>query len=413
LVNSDSGTDPCCTSQSFLLYPAFRPLICAAPAPVVRAKAHSEQTKVIVEEAALDYPLGRRLLDYARDRGIPAQVVARPQGVRIPGEDPRRAYEQAKQTLFAGLRRSLRFQTCRPSADYQLPLAGSCPHRCQYCYLQTTLGPRPYVRVYVNVEEILDAARRYMGKGTGTTTFEGSATSDPLALEHLTGSLSRAISFFGGTAAGRFRFVAKSAHVTPLLDLPHRAHTRVRFSLNTPAVIETYEHGTAPLKDRLSAAIRAAEAGYPTGFVIAPIIAAAGWQKAYTRLFATVADHARGTALDAADLTLEFISHRFTRRARNLILQRFPDTPLEMSEEGRRFRYGQFGYGKFVYPPELLQEMEALMNHPATSIFPRRGSNTSPESAWTQHRLRANVHPSLQDFQVIMANSRICAWFPH
>jgi spore photoproduct lyase len=31
-----------------------------------------------------------------------------------------------------------------------------------YCYLQTTMGSKPYIRTYVNVEEILDQADEYM-----------------------------------------------------------------------------------------------------------------------------------------------------------------------------------------------------------------------------------------------------------
>jgi len=34
--------------------------------------------------------------------------------------------------------------------------------KCEYCYLQTTLGNKPYVRVYVNTDEILSAAGKYI-----------------------------------------------------------------------------------------------------------------------------------------------------------------------------------------------------------------------------------------------------------
>ena len=33
---------------------------------------------------------------------------------------------------------------------------------CHYCYLQTTLGAKPYIRVYVNMDDILEAAKQYI-----------------------------------------------------------------------------------------------------------------------------------------------------------------------------------------------------------------------------------------------------------
>jgi spore photoproduct lyase len=98
----------------------------------------------------------------------------------IPGKTPREAYLEAKRTLVVGVRRTLQFSSCKPSAHYQLPLATSCTGWCQYCYLNTTLGKKPYVRIYVNVEEILQQAGEYIKKrAPETTVFEGAATSDP------------------------------------------------------------------------------------------------------------------------------------------------------------------------------------------------------------------------------------------
>jgi biotin synthase-like enzyme len=33
---------------------------------------------------------------------------------------------------------------------------------CHYCYLQTTLGNKPYIRTYVNMDEILEQAGHYI-----------------------------------------------------------------------------------------------------------------------------------------------------------------------------------------------------------------------------------------------------------
>jgi len=68
------------------------------------------------------------------------------------------------------------------------------PGKCEYCYLLTNLGKKPYVRVYVNIEEILSAARAYIEKRKPEiTVFEGAATSDPVPTEPYTGLRGRAI----------------------------------------------------------------------------------------------------------------------------------------------------------------------------------------------------------------------------
>ncbi|KJS15768.1 MAG: hypothetical protein VR69_11990 [Peptococcaceae bacterium BRH_c4b] len=58
--------------------------------------------------------------------------------------------------------------------------------------MNTTLGNKPYVRVYVNIDEILSAAGKYiLERAPEITVFEGAATSDPLPVERYTGSLTR------------------------------------------------------------------------------------------------------------------------------------------------------------------------------------------------------------------------------
>jgi spore photoproduct lyase len=70
--------------------------------------------------------------------------------------------------------------------------------KCEYCYLLTNLGKKPYVRVYVNKEEILSAAKPYIEKRKPeNTVFEGAATSDPMPTEPYTGLLGRTINFLG------------------------------------------------------------------------------------------------------------------------------------------------------------------------------------------------------------------------
>jgi len=48
----------------------------------------------------------------------------------------------------------------------------------------------------------------------------------------------------------------------------------------------------------------------------------------------------------------------------------FPDTTLPMNESERKFKFGQFGYGKYVYPKSTLEEMDELFRRELDKYFP-------------------------------------------
>ena len=324
--------------------------------------------RVFFEPTALSYPLGQQLEEKFKNMGIPIEFTTSHNRVTgIPGNTAREKYVQAKRSLVVGVRRTLRFAPCKPSAHYQLPLVTSCPGLCEYCYLQTTLGPKPINRIYVNVEEILGQAEQNIkDREPEITVFEGAATSDPIPVEYLTGSLRRTIEFFAGQELGRFRFVTKFSDIDSLLDIVHNNHTEVRFSLNTESVINEYERGTASAQDRINAAKKIAQAGYPLGFLIAPIVIYPEWKRQYAELISTLRDSLPGGARPK----FELITHRFTARAKKNIEAVFPGSTLPMNEEERQFKYGQFGYGKYVYPKDTMEEIEEFFRQELEVHFP-------------------------------------------
>jgi spore photoproduct lyase len=355
-------------------------------------------SRVLFEQASLDYPLGRRLWDRfsgSVDRGV-AEVQIIPSHNRVtglPGRTAGAAYLEAKRTLVVGVRRGLDFASCRPSADYQLPLVTSCPGLCEYCYLQTTLGRRPYVRVYVNVEDILARAGELARAGglsmaDRPVSFEGAAVGDPVPVEPLTGALAEAVRFFALQENARFRFVTKFPDVDGLLDLDHRGHTRARVTLNTERVIRDFDHGTPPLETRLDTLARLIAAGYPTGAMIAPVFLEGDWRREYENLFERLgrlfgsggpvapprdASQSQAPSRDGplvSDMTLEVVTHRFTATARRIILERYPESHLPMDEEGRVRKRGQFGYFKYVYPKAELDEVRVFFTGLAERYLP-------------------------------------------
>lgn len=331
--------------------------------------------RVFYEPGALEYPLGKEWVARFRGLDVPVEATGSHNRVTgIPGKTPGQAYREGKRTLVIGVRKGQAFQSCKPSAHYQLPLVTSCPGMCEYCYLNTTLGKKPYVRVYVNVSEILESARKLMeARLPEITVFEGAATSDPLPVEAYTGSLKQAIEFFGQMDKARFRFVTKFTNVESLLEAKHQGHTRFRFSLNCARVVKEYEHATPTPEERIQAAGKVLRAGYPLGFIIAPMIRVEGWREEYETLLASLAQELKKNAPEnwsSEELTFEWITHRYTTRAKNTILEVFPQTTLPMNEEERKYKYGQFGYGKYVYPPEEMAEMKVFALGLMEAYFP-------------------------------------------
>ncbi|NLU49159.1 MAG: spore photoproduct lyase [Syntrophomonadaceae bacterium] len=329
--------------------------------------------RVFFEEMALNYPIGRRMWELFRSRqGVSVRVLKPGQRVAgIPGGTPLEAYREGKRTVWVGVRKTLQFQSCKPSAHYQLPLITGCTGECEYCYLNTRLGDKPYVRIYVNLDDILEQTARYIEeRKPAITFFEGAATSDPVPVEPYTGALASTVRFFAQQEFGRFRFVTKYTEIDSLLDIDHGRRTTVRFSINAEQVIKAYEHSTPSLAKRLEAATRVARAGYPLGFIVGPVILFDGWEQQYRSMFDCL-----GRLIEDAiqPLFFEIISHRFTARAKKIITRVFPATTLPMDEEKRRFKHGQFGYGKYVYPPEQMEAIRCFFTQAIHEFFPEAG----------------------------------------
>ena len=327
--------------------------------------------RVFFEPSSLKYPLGRELYNFFEEKGVeiietPLQNVSK----SIPGKDERQKYARSKKTLVVTTKKSMSLDVCKPSADFEFSLATNCPGNCEYCYLQTTQGLKPYLRTYVNLDDIFNSIKRHIEKNENRiTTFEAASSSDPLSLEHITGSLAKTIEFIGGIENARLRVVTKFDNVDSLLHLKHNGHTRFRVSINSRHVIKTFEHNTASFEERLEAAAKIAAAGYPIGFIVAPIMVYEGWKEEYRELFEGLKQHT-AVKLSPEPVTFELIQHRFTLTAKKFILQRFPGTKLDMDESKRTLKWGKFGRFKYVYPKETANEMKTYIKSLVEENFP-------------------------------------------
>ncbi|MBM7556713.1 spore photoproduct lyase [Halanaerobacter jeridensis] len=323
--------------------------------------------RLLIEKEALKYPLGKKLEKKFLDDELSVEYIKSHNRVG-PEEQmsPLQLFNWAKETLVVGVKKTLNFKSCQPSADYRLVTTTSCPGKCEYCYLSTNLGSAVYPRIYVNIKEILKAVKKHIRKGRGEiVTFEASSSSDPLAVEHLTDSLRQTIEYFATQPKGRLRVVTKFGFVDNLLDVNHQGRTKFRFSINPEYIIKNFEHGTSSLAERIAAAAKIQKADYPLGFIIAPLIMYPEWKEGYEELLTTLKDK-----LDNPQdqrLSFELIQYRFSTRAKRLIEARFPNTKLKLNKED----YHHKGFGKYVYPKDQEEELKSFMEERIKENFPQ------------------------------------------
>ena len=350
-------------------------------APRQTASRRWTPRRVVVTPAALDEPHGARIVERVESLGIEVERLSGNRLTGVRGETDRETYARAKSTLAVVVsppsRR--RLQPISPSADWRVDLAEGCPAHCQYCYLAGSLSGPPVTRVYADLDAILENLAPYAGQGTVTsrsaarsdegTTFEASCYSDPLALDHLTGSWQRAVEHFGAWEAPvQLRWTTKYDDVDRFLPLQHAGRTRIRFSVNCLPVTRRWEGGTSPLEHRVSALRSVALAGYPVGLTIAPIMPIDGWQAHYGHLLDLV--HRAVEGVPDLDLTAELITHRFTATSKQVLVGWYPRTTLEMDEASRAVKRGKFGTSKHVYPREVMTELRRWFEHQLAERLP-------------------------------------------
>jgi spore photoproduct lyase len=324
--------------------------------------------RVFFTADALEQSFGQQMLTRMCDLDLDVIALS---GNRLPslkGKDDRETYRLAKSTLAVvnAPPSILKLQPIPPSANWQFHLAKGCPAHCQYCYLAGSLSGPPVTRVYANLPEVLAALESYEQPGR-LTTFEVSCYTDPLALEHLTGSLSECVRYFGTRKNVQLRWVSKFAAIDPLLELKHNRNTRARVSVNAEEVSQRLEGGTASVEARLAGLRRLAEAGYPVGVVIAPIMKLEGWREQYGALMDVL-----GYTLDIpCDLTFELISHRFTPGSKEVLQGWYPNSSLEMDEDERAVKRNKFGGLKYVYPKDVMGDLKAFFETEIALRFPK------------------------------------------
>jgi spore photoproduct lyase len=208
--------------------------------------------------------------------------------IELPEKDMLALHRTGKSTLvFGELKTAVRFSeeegnTC-PNYWHFSPY-GFCPYGCKYCYLAGTQGVKfsPTVKIYVNLPEILEEIDSIAVRFGKPTAFYLGKLQDALALDPLTAYSTVMVPFFAEHPYARMTLLTKSANVDRLLELEHKRHTILSWSVNPPEVCSIFEENVPGVEGRVESMRKVASAGYPVRAVMMPVIPVEGWLKIYT-----------------------------------------------------------------------------------------------------------------------------------
>lgn len=223
----------------------------------------------------------------------------------------------------------------------------NCPIDCTYCILQFYLN-NPVTTVYANSEKLLTEVKdkiatqpkRFFRIGTGEL-------SDSLAFDSSSEFSKDIVSYFADLDNVLLELKTKSNRVENLLDLDHKGHTVVSWSVNPQVIIDAEEHKAASLEERLQAMKQVQDAGYKIGFHFDPLLYHEDWETTYPDLIRQLFE-----VVDPKNVAwISIGSLRFPPEMKDKVLEKFPKSKIMFAELIRGMD------GKMRYPKPLRLDM--------------------------------------------------------
>lgn len=309
--------------------------------------------KVYYEPNALNYELGKMLQSKYKDLAW-VEIESHNRIPELTATD-NRDFPKLKRLLIIGIRKTHKYVENHKVSDWLVPYTSSgCRAVCLYCYLVCNYNKCSYLRLFVNREQMLD---RLLKKSfvAEPQTFEIGSNSDLVLENIITDNLNYTIERFAREGRGHLTFPTKFDIVKPLLNLDHKGKTIFRMSFNPQEVIRRIELGTSQLSARIHALNDVAEAGYPVGLLIAPVILIPDWKRLYTELIEQLADELSEKVKREGFIEIILMTYSFVHNAINT--DAFPNAVQLLNKEIMTGR----GRGKYSYRNEVRAEAETFL----------------------------------------------------
>jgi len=274
-------------------------------------------------------------------------------------------FTKMKQNLVIGIRKTHKYVPNAKTSDYLVPYTSSgCSAMCLYCYLVCNYNKCSYLRLFVNRDQMIAKLMKTSQQSDTHLTFEIGSNSDLVLENTITGNLEWTIERFASIEKGYITLPTKFDMVDGLLNLNHKARTIIRMSLNPSDIIKKIEFGTSRLENRIVALNKIANAGYPVGILIAPVILISGWQEKYSELIKYMSDTLSEKVKSQAFFEIIFMTYSYVHRMINA--EAFPGAVDLFDKELMTGR----GRGRYCYKPQARAEGENLLRTLLEKYFP-------------------------------------------
>lgn len=195
-----------------------------------------------------------------------------------------------KRLLHLGIRKSSFIDRFTPPGGgtvchpfYKIVWGSECPFDCSYCFLQLTYRMFPYMRQYLNWEEMFRDIDRIAADGIPKILNAGELA-DVLAMDHITHIVPAVLAYIQRYPHIKVMMLTKSDQVDHLPDIANQQGI-VAASLTTPYNASIFEAGTAHPYERIKALRIAQGKGYAVRVRLDPIITASPtWEDEYLEL---------------------------------------------------------------------------------------------------------------------------------
>ena len=319
---------------------------------------------VYYEQNALNYQLGKELLEKYEKQNIPLIQIENHNNIEEMRKKQNSEFTNLKQNLIIGVRKTHNFVPNHKVSEFLVPYTSSgCTAMCMYCYLVCNYNKCSYLRLFVNREEMLDKIIKVSNRSEKELTFEIGSNSDLILENTITNNLKWTIENFNPNK-GFLTFPTKFDMVDPILNLKNKDKVIIRMSMNPEEIINKVEFGTSRLSKRIDAINKLKEAGYKVGILIAPIIMLDNWKELYEELIKRLSQELSEKVKKDAIFELIFMTYSYIHKMINQ--DAFPNAIDLFNKEIMTVR----GRGKYMYKKEIKEDGEVFLRSIMNKYFP-------------------------------------------
>jgi hypothetical protein len=225
---------------------------------------------------------------------------------------------------------------CR--ARVQFDTIFGCPHGCQYCS-----GGRVAV-VNTNVEEFIEkqVVPAAEAEPWQKVFMYNSALSDTPCFEPEYGMSELLVKYYATTPDQHYLIHTKSSNVDWMLDLDHQGHTIMLWSLTSDTAARIIEPRSGSPDERIEAARKCQQAGYPVRFKLKPIVPVKGWREQYSRIIAKLLERTKPDSIGLFMLAWMDYEELASCIDLDLLEPKFADAVREGADQMRGVTAGPF-----------------------------------------------------------------------